>query len=41
MRKFLLTMLLMLTAMVVSAQSVTSPAATSYNQNTAIQSAQE
>ena len=39
MRKFLLTILLILTAMTGTAQSVTAPAANSYNQNTSNQSA--
>ena len=39
MRKFLLTILLMLAAITVTAQSVTAPSATSYNQNTSNQSA--
>ena len=38
MRKFLLTILLMLAAITGTAQSVTAPAATSYNQNTSNQS---
>lgn len=39
MRKFLLTILLMLATIAVTAQSVTAPPATSYNQNTSNQSA--
>ena len=39
MRKFLLTILLILTAMTGTAQSVTAPTANSYNQNTSNQSA--